>query len=87
MPSLISSQQIAYVENRFIGDSGRLISDIMEIRSWFNITCFLLSMGIEKAFGSLNHIFLISVLKKFRFGKKKYHLDRNLIKEQQSNVS
>ena len=31
LPDLISSQQTAYVKNRHIGESGRLISDIIEI--------------------------------------------------------
>ena len=46
----------------------------------FSITGFLVTMDIEKAFDSLDHIFLISVLKKFGFGKKLYYLDRNFIK-------
>ena len=70
LPALISSQQTAYVRSRFIGESGRLISDITEIRGWFNITGFVVTMDIEKAFDSLEYVFLISVLKKFGFGKK-----------------
>ena len=31
LPYLISSNQRAYVKNRFISESGRLISDILEI--------------------------------------------------------
>ena len=31
LPDLISSQQTAYDKNRHIGESGRLISDIVEI--------------------------------------------------------
>ena len=50
LPTLISSQQTAYVKNRFIGESDRLISDIIEISSWFNITGFLVTMDIEKSF-------------------------------------
>ena len=53
LSTLISSQQTAYVESRFIGVSGRLISDIIEISGWFNITGFLVTMDIEKAFDSL----------------------------------
>ena len=70
LPTLISSQQTAYVKNRFIGESGRLISDIIEISGWFNITGLVVATDIEKAFDSLDHIFLISRLKKFGFGKK-----------------
>ena len=70
LPTLISSQQTAYVKNRFIGENGRLISDIIEISGWFNITAFLVTMDTEKALDSLDHIFLIFVLKNFGFGKK-----------------
>ena len=80
LPTSISSQQIAYVKNRFIRGSGRLISDITEIGGWFNIAGFLVIMDIEKDFDSLDHIFLISLLKKLSFRKRKYYQDRNLIK-------
>ena len=43
--TLISSQQTAYVKSRFIGESGRLISDIIEISGWFNITGFYVTYG------------------------------------------
>ena len=33
LPTLISSQQTAHVKNRFIGESGRLISDIIAAAS------------------------------------------------------
>ena len=31
LPSIIPSKQTAYIENRFIGESGRLISDILSV--------------------------------------------------------
>ena len=40
LPDLISSQQTAYVKNRLIGESGRLISDIIEITEIRNIEGF-----------------------------------------------
>ena len=40
LPDLISSQQTAYVKNRHIGESGRLISDITEITEIRNAECF-----------------------------------------------
>ena len=68
LPNLISPQQMAYVENRFIGESGRLIADIIEITDVINKERFLVTMDSEKAFDSLDHTFVISVLKKFGFG-------------------
>ena len=46
LPSLISPQQTAYVENRFIGESGRLIADIIEITDILNKEGFLVTMDI-----------------------------------------
>ena len=69
LPMLISSQQTTYVKNRFIRERGRSISDITAVSGCFNITAFFITRDIEQAFDSLDHIFLISVLKKFGFGK------------------
>ena len=56
----ISSQQTADVKNRFIEESGRLISVIIKISGWFNITGSVVTMDIKKAFDSLENNFLIS---------------------------
>ena len=69
LPDLISSQQTAYVKNRHIGESGRLISDIIEIIEIRNIEGFLVTMDIEKAFDSLDHNFLIFTLEIYGFGQ------------------
>ena len=68
LPNLISPQQTAYVENRFIGERGRLIADNIEITDVINKEGFLVTMDNEKAFDSLDYTFVISVLKKFSFG-------------------
>ena len=69
LPDLISSQQTAYVKNRDIGESGRLISDTIEITKIRKIGDFLVTMDIEKAFDSLDLNFLISALEKYGFGQ------------------
>ena len=63
LPNLISPQQTTYVQNRFIDERGRLIADIIEITDILNEEGFLVTMDIEKAFNSLDYVFLISVLK------------------------
>ena len=83
-PTLISSQQTVYVKNGFIGESGSLISDIIEISSLSNMKGFLVTMDIEKAYYSLDHSFLISLLKKVGFGKKSITWTEILLKDQQS---
>ena len=57
LPSIISSNQTAYVEKRCISESGGLISDIMEICGKENIPDCLVTTDVEKAFDSLDHDF------------------------------
>ena len=84
MPTLISSQQTSYLKNRFIGESGRLISDTIEISDWLNIEGLLNTMDIEKAFDSLDHDFLSSVIRKVGFGKSSITWIEILLKGQPS---
>ena len=63
LPNLISPQQTAYVENRFIGERGRLTSNIIEITDILNKEGFLVTMDIKKNFDSIGHTFVISALK------------------------
>ena len=65
LPKLISSNQRPYVKNQCISETGRLISDVIEICDILDIPGNLVTMDIEKAFDSLDHDFLLSVLKKF----------------------
>ena len=66
----MNKNQVAYVNNRFINESGRLISDVLEITNSSDIEGLLMTVDIEKAFDSINHSFLINVWKKFRFGNE-----------------
>ena len=63
-PSLISKNQTAYVKGRFISEGGRLFSDILEISDNLKIKGFLMKMDIERVFGSVNHLFLITANRK-----------------------
>jgi len=63
LPNIISHDQTAYVKGRFIGESTRLISDILEITDLYNIGGYILTADIEKAFDSMDHTFLVSALK------------------------
>ena len=66
--SIANENQVAYVNNRFISESGRLISDVLEITNSLDIEGLLMTVDIEEAFDSINHSFLMCVLKKFGFG-------------------
>ena len=59
---LIDARQTAYVNERFIGESGRLIDDVLKVCDMQKLSGYLLTVVFEKAFDSLNHNFLIVVL-------------------------
>ena len=57
-----------YMENRNIGKAIRVIDDMISHCLTSNINCFLIAVDLEKAFDSISHSFLSSVLKWFGFG-------------------
>ena len=59
--NLISENQIAYLNNRFISEGGRLISDIVEITDLLHIEGILPTVDIEKAFDSVKRTLILKV--------------------------
>ena len=86
IPSLVSANQTAFVKDRYISEGGRLISDILEISSKLGLKGYLMTVDIEKAFDSVNHIFLICVLERFGFGVNFLKWIKILLKNQESCV-
>ena len=84
--TLVAPEQSAYVPGRFIGEPIRLISDILEYTDKMNIHCYMFAADIEKAFDSVSHAFLISVLRKFGFGTNFIQWIRVLFCNQESCV-
>ena len=68
LPTIISPDQTAYVKGRYIGESIRLISDILESSKILNVPGFMLTVDLQKAFDSIDHLFLLACLEKFGFG-------------------
>ena len=60
LPSLVSSEQTAYVKDIFIGETDKLISGIIEVTDLRKMEEFLAKM---KYFDSLDHFFLMFFLK------------------------
>ena len=65
---IIGNDQSAYIRNRFIGNSARVILDVIDYCDKFNEEAVLLCLDFEKAFDSLEWDFLHKVLEKFNFG-------------------
>ena len=68
-----------------MSESGRLISDVIEMCDILDIPGYLVAMDIGKAFHSLDHDFLLRVLKKFGFAKNFIYWIK-LLNDQQSCV-
>ena len=86
LPSLVNENQIAYVKGRFISEGGRLISDIIESTDIFLKSGYLFTVDIEKAFDSVNHVFLIAVLEHFGFGLSFIKWIKIMLKNQESCI-
>ena len=87
LPFLISSNQTAYSKNKFISESGRVISDILEIaKTLALLEGFLVTKDIEKAFHSVNHCFLLQILRKFGFGIDFVSWIKTILKNQESCI-
>ena len=84
LPNLILPKQRAYVENRFIGESGRLMADIIDIADLLSKKAFLVTMDIKKAFVSPDYV--IPSLKKFGCGNNFVSWVENFITKQESCI-
>ena len=67
LPDLISLDQTGFLPNRYIGDNIRLIYDIIEHLTSFDLPGILLILDFEKAFDSLDWSFLQKTLVAFGF--------------------
>ena len=68
--TIANENQVACVNNRIVREGGQLVSDVFEITNSLDIGGFLMIVNIEKAFDSINHSFLLCVLKKLGFGSE-----------------
>ena len=86
LPVLISPGQTAYSNGGFIGESGRLTSDIIEICDIEKLSEYLMTIDFEKTFDSMNHAFLIAAFKKYGFDDIFKDWTEILLKNQESCV-
>ena len=86
LASIINYDQAAYVRGRYIGESIRLVSDILDFAEENPIGGMLFSADFEKAFDSIEHPFLLAVLASFGFGPQFIHWVRKIFKNAESCV-
>ena len=70
LPHLISPSQTGFLQGRFIGESTRLVYDIMSYTENNNIDGLLMLIDFEKAFDSISWKFMYHTLYKFGFTQK-----------------
>ena len=68
LPSIIHYDQTAYVKGRYVGESVRLIDDLLKFAEEENLDGILSAADKEKAFDSVDHNCIFASLKKFGFG-------------------
>ena len=67
LPAAISSNQTAYVKNRYMSEGGRLIYDVPETANIVNKEGFLVTVDIKRTSDSVDHFFLSAGLLKYGF--------------------
>ena len=70
LPNITNYDQTAYVKNRYIGESIRVIDDILYHAEQESLDGILFAADMEKGFDSLEHNFIFSTLTKFEFGQE-----------------
>ena len=68
LPAIINNTQTGYVEESFIGENIRLISDILNFTADRDIEGIALFIDFEKAFDSLEWEYLFKAFDTFQFG-------------------
>ena len=70
---LVHADQTASVKTRYIGESIRILDDILECTECNEVPGVLFSADFEKAFDSIDHTFILVVPEKFGFGPDFIH--------------
>ena len=86
LASLVALQQTAYVQNRYMGEGRRLISDILDIPDKFKIDCYSVTVNIEKSFDSLDPRCLLVIFLKNGFRNIFVNWNKILLTNQESSV-
>ena len=78
--------QTAYVKGRYIGESVRLIDDLLAYAESENLDGILFAADIEKTFDLVEHNFIFASLKKFAFGEDFIRQAKTFLNDSQNCV-
>ena len=67
--NLISTDQVGYIQKRYIGENIRLMFDLMSYTNENELDAILAQIDFEKAFDSIEWSFRYKTLKSFNFGE------------------
>ena len=83
---MVTSDQTAYIPGRFIGESVRFISDVLDYTDAAQLEGYIFAADMEKAFDSVDHNFIIAALEGYGFGPNFVQWVKTLLYEQKSCV-
>ena len=84
---LVTSDQTAYIPGKFIGESVRLISDILDHTDAAQLEGYIFAADMKKAFDSVDYNFIIAALEAYGFGPNVVQLmGKTLLYDQKSCV-
>ena len=86
LPSIINRDQLAYIQDRLIGENIRIVKDLIDYCQLFNVEGILMLIDFEKAFDTINWDFLTHVLTSFGFGPNFQNLVRTLYNKTSSTI-
>ena len=69
LPKIISTDQVGYIPNRYIGENIRIIQDIMTYSQLNKILGYIALIDFQKAFNSIEWGFMFKCLLHFNFGE------------------
>ena len=68
LPKLVNSDQTGFMKGRFIGENIRLIDGVINFAEVENIPGLLLFLDFEKAFDTVEWVFIKKTVQQFNFG-------------------
>ena len=71
IPTIINSDQVGYIKNRYIAENIRILSDILvlQLTDLEDMEAYITQIDFEKAFDSVEWKFLFNTLKTLNFGE------------------